>query len=183
MSEKTLYVSEIQTTSPSVFQTALQQTIYETLEKLRIPFERVDTAEAVTMEDCAAINQKLHMKMVKTLFLCNRQQTAFYLFITVGDKPFRSKDFSSALNISRVSFAPVEKMEEMLGTKIGAATVLSALSDQEHAVQIVFDKDVLTEEWYGCSDGTTTGYMKIKTAEISGRFLEFTGHVPSVIEV
>ncbi len=26
--------------------------------------------------------------------------------------------------------------------------------------KIVFDKDVLKEPWYGCSDGTTTGYMK-----------------------
>jgi Ala-tRNA(Pro) deacylase len=31
-------------------------------------------------------------------------------------------------------------------------------------VQVVFDKDVVSEEWYGSSDGTTTGYMKIRTA-------------------
>ena len=44
----------------------------------RFRFERVDTDEAVTMEDCASINRKLQMDMVKTLFLCNRQQTSFY---------------------------------------------------------------------------------------------------------
>lgn len=49
------------------------------------------------MEDCTAVNERLDMKMVKTLFLCNRQQTEFYLFITCADKPFRSKDFSTAL--------------------------------------------------------------------------------------
>lgn len=177
------YVSEIQTEAPSQFQTELQKMVYETLEKLQIPFERVDTQEAITMEDCAAINEKLNMRMVKTLFLCNRQQTAFYLFVTRGDKPFRSRDFSNALGISRVSFAPAEQMETMLGTKIGAATVFSSLLDRENKVQIVLDREILAEEWYGCSDGTTTGYMKIKTDDIYKKLLPFAKHSPAVIEV
>ncbi|WP_343252811.1 prolyl-tRNA synthetase associated domain-containing protein [Ligaoa zhengdingensis] len=177
------YVSEIQTEAPCHFQTQLQKKVYETLEKLKIPFERVDTEEAITMEDCVAINEKLNMNMVKTLFLCNRQQTDFYLFITVGNKPFRSKDFSNALDVSRVSFAPAEQMDAMLSTKIGAATVFSSLLDSENKVKIVFDKDVLAEEWYGCSDGTTTGYMKVKTDDIYRKFLPFTKHTATVIEV
>ena len=137
------YVSEIKTTAPEQPSTPLQQQVYQVLRELEIPFERVETDEAITMKDCVQIDETLQMKMVKTLFLCNRQQTAFYLFITVGDKPFRSKDFSTALDVARVSFAPAERMAEMLGTKIGAATVFSALLDKENRVQIVFDKDVL----------------------------------------
>ena len=157
--------------------------VYETLEKLQIPFERVDTDEAITMEDCAAIDDKLDMDMVKTLFLCNRQQTEYYMFITVGSKPFRSKDFSTALGISRVSFAPAEQMEAMLGTTIGAATVFSSLWDNENKVQVVFDQDVLAEEGYGCSDGTTTGYMKVRTEDIYRKFLPFARHPAAVIKM
>lgn len=177
------YVSEIQTKAPCHFQTQLQELVYKALEKLKIPFERVDTDEAITMEDCVAIDEKLDMNMVKTLFLCNRQQTDFYLFITVGNKPFRSKDFSSALGVARVSFAPAEQMETMLGTKIGAATVFSSLLDSGNKVQIIFDKEVLVKEWYGCSDGTTTGYMKVRTDDIYQKFLPFTKHTAAVIEV
>lgn len=177
------FVSDIYTTAPSEFRTVLQEKTYRALQDLPIPFERVDTDEAIVMEDCVQIDKKLDMKMVKTLFLCNRQQTAFYLFITVGDKPFRSKEFSNALGVARVSFAPADLMEKMLGTKIGAATVFSAILDKDNAVQIVFDKDVVREEWYGCSDGTTTGYMKIKTVQIIHDFLPFARHIPSIIEV
>lgn len=179
-----LYVSDVQSASPQVYQSPLQEQVYRTLENLKIPFQRVDTDEAITMEDCILINQKLDMDMVKTLFLCNRQQTEFYLFITRGDKPFISKDFSSALNISRVSFAPADAMETMLGTRIGAATIFSALLATAKKVQIVFDKDILSQKWYGCSDGTTTGYMKIETEHIVNDFLTFTKHTPiKVIEV
>ena len=61
------YVSQIQTTAPRQFQTPLQETVYRGLEALQIPFERVDTDEAVTMQDCAAIEKALCVKMVKTL--------------------------------------------------------------------------------------------------------------------
>ncbi len=177
------YVSKPYRTAPQQFRSPLQEKTYAALAHLQLSFERVDTDEAITMEDCIQINKKLDMKMVKTLFLCNRQQTMFYLFITAGHKPFRSKDFSTALGISRVSFAPSELMEKMLGTKIGAATVYSALLETARDVQIVFDQDVLADEWYGCSDGTTTGYMKIKTEDIIQKFLPYAGHTYAAITV
>ena len=85
--------------------------------------------------------------------------------------------------VARVSFASADLMEKMLGTKVGAATVFSALLDKDNEVRIVFDKDVLSEEQYGCSDGTTTGYMKIKTSQIYHDFLQFAKHFPTAIQV
>ncbi|MGI6218038.1 MAG: prolyl-tRNA synthetase associated domain-containing protein [Coriobacteriales bacterium] len=177
------YVSDIFTTAPETFQTPLQEKAYQALADLGIPFERVDTDEAITMEDCTLIDEKLDMKMVKTLFLCNRQQTDFYLFVTTGEKQFHSKEFSKALGISRVSFAPAELMESMLGTKIGAATMFSSLLDTARDVHFVFDQDVCSEEWYGCSDGTTTGYMKLKTHDVLEKLLPHANHTPVIIEM
>ena len=85
------YVSNPYKTAPKQLTTPLQEKTYAALAHLQLPFERVNTDEAITMKDCIQINEKLNMKMVKTLFLCNRQHTAFYLFITAGDKPFHSK--------------------------------------------------------------------------------------------
>lgn len=164
-------------------ETTLRRKVYECLEQLEIPYERVDTEEAITMEDCEAIDAKLQMKTVKTLFLCNRQQTKFYLFVTRGDKPFKSKNFSAALGVSRVSFAPEEKMEEMMGNKIGETTVFGALMDPEQKIQVVIDKEVADSEWYGCSDGVTTGYMKLKTKDILEKVLNYAKHEPKIIEI
>ncbi|MEA4816968.1 MAG: YbaK/EbsC family protein [Lachnospiraceae bacterium] len=121
------YISEITNTAPSECKTELQKKVYQALEALSIFFERVDSDAAVEMEACLAIDERLGVPIVKTLFLCNRQQTQFYLFITSGGKPFRSKDFSTALNISRVSFASAEKLEQLMGSQIGGTSVLGAL--------------------------------------------------------
>lgn len=176
-----IWVSDPMTNAPVNFKNELQFLVYKALDELHIPYQRVETDEVITMEDCVAINEKLQMYMVKTLFLCTRHQQERYLFITVGDKRFDSKWFSNALDISRVSFAPEESMHMLLGTNIGAATVFSMLLTSAKDVHLVFDKDILQEEYYGCSDGTTTGYMKLRTLDITEKFLPATGHSFSVI--
>lgn len=177
------YISEIMTEGPGEYKNRLQRETYKALKELKIPFERVETDEAITMDDCTLIDRKLEMKMVKTLFLCNRKKTIFYLFITTGEKAFDTKAFSNALGISRVSFGSAELMEEMLGNKVGAATVFGTLLDLDRDVQVIIDRDVAQEEYYGCSDGTTTCYMKIKTEDIIGKFLPYAKHKAAVIEV
>lgn len=177
-----IQVSNISTEAPAIFETNLQKAVYDMFSTLGISFERVDTSEVITMEDCIAINDRLDMKMVKTLFLANRQQTEFYLFVTEGDKPFRSKDFSRALDIARVSFAPAEKLQEIAHTAIGAATALSAILDKEHLFSIVLDKTVFESDTYGCSDGTNTSYLKLRTTDLI-RLLVACEHTPKVIEI
>lgn len=178
-----MYISEIKTTAPESYKKDLQEKVYCFLTEAKIPYERVDTDEIITMEDCQEVDRKLDMDMVKTLFLSDRHHENLFLFITKGDKPFRSGDFSRAVGSSRVSFAPADKMEELLGTKIGAATVFSALLPSSKDVRIVFDEDVLKNKSYGCSDGTTTGYMKIDTHWIRNDLLKYAGRTAEVIQV
>lgn len=177
------YISEIKNTIPSEFKTELQEMVFTTLQELKIRFERVETDEAISMEDCILINEKLDIHMVKTLFLCNRQQTDFYLFITTADKPFRAKELSAILGIPRLSFTPIPLFEKILGTKVGAATIFSVMLDKSNAIKVLVDKDIIAEEYYGCSDGTTKGYIKIRTASIVNYFLEFAKHKPIIIEI
>lgn len=176
-----MWTSEVYVTKPTQYKTELEEKVYETLEELKIPYYRVETEPLISMEDCLVINEKLQMKTVKTLFLCNQQKTKFYLCIMPGDKRFDCKVFSRALQIARVSFGSEQLMNELLETQIGACSIFSALIDKENKVQIVIDQDVLKEEDYGCSDGTTTGYMKIKTKDVLEKILPYAHHTPIIV--
>ena len=178
-----IQVSDIIKTKPAEMQNPLQEKAYEALDKLGIGLERVDNSPAASMEDCHIIGEKLNTEVVKNIFLCNRQQTMFYLFITRSDKPFSTKDFGRALQISRVSFAPADKLMEMLGAEHGAATVFCLLMDPEHKVRYIIDKDVLDNlDSIGCPDGTLTCYMKVPK-DILLKIPQLSGHTPTVIEV
>lgn len=63
-----MYISKIKTTAPTEFKSELHKKVYAKLQELEIPFERVETDEIITMEDCEEVDGKLQMKMVKTLF-------------------------------------------------------------------------------------------------------------------
>ena len=164
-------VSDILTTPPPAYATELQRKVYETLMSMGIPFERVDTDPGLTMEDCQHIDAKIGVRIVKTIFVCNRQQTEFYLYVTTDDKPFVTRDFCSALGIPRVSFASAERLWELTGVEVGATTILSAILPQAAGVHLVMDRGVAEAPFYACTDGTATCFLKLRTKDLLERFL------------
>ncbi len=165
------YVSEPLSTPPSSFETPLQQLVYETFASAGIPFLRVDTDSGITMEDCANISARIGVQIVKTIFLCNRQQTEFYLYVTSHDKPFVTRDFCSALGIPRVSFASAEKLWEFTGVRVGATTILSAVWPAAAGVHLVMDASIAAAEWFACTDGTPTCFVKLGTRDLLEKYL------------
>ena len=61
------------------------------------------------MELCAQVSDVLGVSVCKNLFLCNRQQTQFYLLCMSPDKVFHTKELSAQINSARLSFAPEDK--------------------------------------------------------------------------
>ena len=165
------YVSELIDTSPDTFDTPPQQLVYKTLEFAGIPFQRVDTDPGITMEDCAHISARIGVDIVKTIFLCNRQQTEFYLYVTSHDKPFVTREFCSALGIPRVSFASAEKLWELTGVHVGATTILSAAWPACAGVHLVMDASLAAAEWFACTDGTPTCFVKLRTRDVLEKYL------------
>ena len=68
----------------------------------------------MTMEVCQEIDQTLQAVICKNLFLCNRQETAFYLLMIPDTKVFHTKDLSAQIGAARLSFAKPEYMEQFL---------------------------------------------------------------------
>ena len=92
---------------------------YDLLDRLAIPYTRVDHDPADTIAACHEIEKVLGAPICKNLVLCNRQKTAFYLLLMEGDKPFRTKDLSKQIGSARLSFAAPEDMETYLGVTPG----------------------------------------------------------------
>ena len=157
--------------------------VYELLEKLNIPYERVDHEEAMNMEACEEIDKALGVTMCKNLFLCNRQKTDFYLLLMPGEKKFLTKDFSKQLGVSRLSFADGEFMEKYLDITPGSVSVLGLMNDTEHEVHLSIDKDLLADEYIGCHPCINTSSLKIKMNDILEKFLSYTGHEATIVEL
>ena len=158
--------------------------VYDRLEALGIPFERVDHAPADNMEACLAIDKVLAPAVIcKNLFLCNTQQTKFYLLMIREDKKFLTKLISKQIGSARLSFAPAEYMERFLDISPGSVSVMGLMNDTEGQVRLLVDEDVLAAEYVGCHPCVNTSSMRLKTGDVFGKFLESTGHGFTVVQV
>ena len=156
--------------------------VYDRLEELGIPYVRVDHDHADTMEDCLLIEETLGGKICKNLFLCNRQQTEFYLLMMPGGKPFKTKDLSPLLGCSRLSFASAEHMDRYLQTIPGSVSALELLFDTGRAVRLVIDRALLEEETISGHPGISTSTIRLSREDML-RYVESTGHSPAVIDL
>lgn len=174
-------VSELISTPPREFLSDLQRLVYDKFQSLGINFQRVDTDPGITMEDCQHIDAKIGVRIVKTVFLCNRQQTEFYLYVTSDDKPFVTREFCGALGIPRVSFAPADKLWELTGVLVGATTILSCALPSCAGVHLVMDQAVAHAPWFACTDGTATCFVKIPTQDLLQKYIPDSGHTLTLI--
>ena len=154
----------------------VEQRTYELLESLGISFTRLDHDAAYTIDACAAVDQLLGIHMCKNLFLCNRQKTEFYLLMLPGNKPFKTKELSSQLGIARLSFADSEYMEKFLDILPGSVSVMGLMNDKENRVRLLIDTDLLKSEYIGCHPCVNTSTLKIRTEDITGKFLPDVSH-------
>ena len=156
---------------------------YDLLDSLKIEYDRADHEAAMTMEACLEIDGALGAKICKNLFLTNRQQTAFYLLLIPGDKPFKTKDISAQIGSSRLSFGSHELMEELLDITPGSLTVLGLMNDLDRDVTLLIDEDVLKEEFFGCHPCINTSTVKFKTSELVEKLIPALKHRPTMVNL
>lgn len=157
--------------------------VYDLLDRLGIEYERTDHEEANTMEACNEIDKILDVIICKNLFLCNRQETQFYLLMMPGDKPFKTKDLSKQIGSARLSFGKAEYMEKYLNIKPGAVSIMGLMNDTEHHIQLLMDKPVAESEYLGCHPCVSTSSLKLKTRDVLDKFLPAVGHEPIVVDL
>ena len=163
--------------------------VYDLLDSLGVKYQRIDHEAAMTMEACEEIDRTLSqgeedkVSICKNLFLCNRQETDFYLLLIPGDKPFKTKYLSAQIGSSRLSFAKPEYMEKYLDITPGSVSVLGLMNDHEKKVRLLIDEDVLKDEYFGCHPCINTSSLKIRMEDLTEKIIPAMGHEPTTVRL
>jgi len=157
--------------------------VYDLLDSIGITYRRLDHDAAMTMEICEMIDEKLEAVICKNLFLCNRNQTEFYLLMMPGNKVFKTKDLSAQIGSSRLSFATPEHMEKYLGITPGSVSVMGLMNDKENKVHLLIDEDVLKDKYIGCHPCINTSSLRIKTSDMINKVIPALNHKPTTVKL
>ena len=143
----------------------LSNHVLKTLTSLNISYEVLEHEPLLTMQDGLYVEQKLKIVPCKNLLLVNRQHEFFLLMIS-GDKRVKVNNIAKEINSSHLSFASDDDLKALLNVSTGAVSPLDLVSDTEHNVKVLMDKELLSQEFFGCHPGTNTMTVKMKTASL-----------------
>lgn len=156
---------------------------YDLLDRLGIEYERADHPPVDTMEACQQRAAALNVRICKNLFLCNRQETVFYLLAMPADKVFKTSIVSKQLGVARLHFADEGHMTELLNLHPGSVSVMGLMYDGENRVRLLMDRDLREQEDFACHPCINTSSVKFKTADLFSRVLPALGHEPTFLEL
>lgn len=156
---------------------------YDFLDALGVSFERIDHDPAMTMEDCASVDQILCAMICKNLFLCNRQKTRFYLLLIPGNKHFLTKELSGQLGVSRLSFADTEHMLQYLDITPGSVSVMGLMNDKENNVQLLIDTDVVKADCFACHPCINTSSIRFSMQDFLEKIIPALKHTPVFVNL
>ena len=100
-----------------------------------------------------------------------------------GDKPFKTKELSKQMGISRLSFADEEYMEQFLDIHPGSVSVLGLMNDKEHRVKLAIDEDVLKDEMFGCHPCENTSSIRFRTRDLMEKILPALNITPTIVHL
>lgn len=125
-------------------QSEVLKEIIRFLDENGVPYEYHEHPRAHTIDDCLAMPFITDdVTICKNIFLCNRQQTAFYLLLLKPHTPFRTSVVSKELGSSRLSFAPEELLPQLLHLTSGSVSPLGLFYDAQHMIALAAEKAVM----------------------------------------
>ena len=160
-------ISPVYSGRPDTLREPVEQRVYELLDALHIPYQRVDHEPAYDMDACAGISEALGITICKNLLLTPRNRSAFYLLAMPA----------------RLSFASPEDLQALLGVQPGSASVLGLMNDIEHRVTLALERRVAEAEWFGCHPCRNTSSLRLKTADLLHVFLPHIGVEPIIVDL
>ena len=159
--------------------------ILQKLDSLGIPYSLFQHEPKWTIGDCLGTPglDPAIATVPKNVFLCNRQQTAFYLLLLLPGRAFKTAVISKLLGVSRLSFTPETLLPRLLGLDKGAVSPLGLLFDKDKQVRLVMDDSLLHYERLWLHPGINTKSVEMGTQDFLRRFLPGIGRDCNLITI
>ncbi len=156
--------------------------VYEALKKMGITYDLVEHPPALTTEEADSYIAGKEGVRTKTLFLCNRKKTAYYLVIMDDKKRLDMKKLGEIINEKSMSFASPEKLMEKMSLTSGVVSLFGLLNNTEHDIKVCLDKEMLSEKYMSFHANDNTKTIFISTEDMY-KFITTLDYEYSIIDL
>ena len=156
--------------------------VKEYLNSIGIEFKIVEHEPAYTTEEADKYIEGHDGVRTKTMFICNKKKTNYYMIIMDDSKRLDMNKFKEIVSEKQMKMASEEVLKEKLGVKPGMVSPFGLLNNDEKDVKIYMDKEIITEEIMTFHPNDNTKTLFITTNDLF-KYLENIGYELNIIEL
>ena len=156
--------------------------VKEYLNTLDIKFKIVEHEPAYTTEEADKYIEGHDGVRTKTMFICNKKKTNYYMIIMDDSKRLDMNKFKEIASEKQMKMASEEALKEKLGIEPGMVSPFGLLNNDEKDVKIYMDKVIITEEIMTFHPNDNTKTLFITTNDLF-KYLENIGYELNIIEL
>ena len=156
--------------------------VKEYLNALGIQFKIVEHEPAYTTEEADKYIEGHDGVRTKTMFICNKKKTNYYMIIMDDSKRLDMNKFKEIVSEKQMKMASEEALKEKLGIEPGMVSPFGLLNNDEKDVKIYMDKQIITEEIMTFHPNDNTKTLFITTKDLF-KYFENIGYEINIIEL
>ena len=156
--------------------------VKEYLNSMGIQFKIVEHEPAYTTEEADKYIEGHDGVRTKTMFICNKKKTNYYMIIMDDTKRLDMNKFKEIVSEKQMKMTSEESLKEKLGIKTGMVSPFGLLNNDEKDVKIYMDKEIITEEIMTFHPNDNTKTLFITTKDLF-KYLENIGYEINIIEL
>lgn len=147
--------------------------IFKVLEELEITYELLNHQAVYTVEEAKQLENMLEGIGCKNLFLTNKKGN-YYLLVIEENKKANLKELAKQVNVSKLTFASLEELKNILNLEPGSVTPLSIINDKDNKVLLIIDS-YLENQKILVHPNTNTKTVAIKFNDLV-KIINYTKH-------
>ena len=113
--------------------------VYQTLNKLNIPFDYYQHPPAPTVEEASKYWVDIEAAHCKNLFFRNHKGNRHYLVVFHYLQNLKIRDLELRLKQGKLTFASPQRMMKYLGIEPGSVSPFGLIHDKDHHVHLFID--------------------------------------------
>lgn len=156
--------------------------VKEYLNSIGIEFKIVEHEPAYTTEEADKYIEGHDGVRTKTMFICNKKKTNYYMIIIDDSKRLDMNKFKEIVSEKQMKMASEEALKEKLGIEPGMVSPFGLLNNDEKDVKIYMDKEIITEEIMTFHPNDNTKTLFITTKDLF-KYFENIGYKLNIIEL
>lgn len=156
--------------------------VKEYLNTLDIKFKIVEHEPAYTTEETDKYIEGHDGVRTKTMFICNKKKTNYYMIIMDDSKRLDMNKFKEIVSEKQMKMASEEALKEKLGINPGMVSPFGLLNNDEKDVKIYMDKEIIIEEIMTFHPNDNTKTLFINTKDLF-KYFENIGYKLNIIEL